>query len=144
MSTLIALLLAAGLSPETSGREHVGLAASVEFLGGTRDGDVVVRFMPLDAAVQVNAEPAPRLTLDTTQRLLAEAARRATPATRQTFPNGRYLDTQVGVRFPVRLLAGAARGAHAVQGTLTYFYCSTSAGWCRRAQDEVEISLSVP
>ncbi len=141
MSILIALLLAAGLAPETSGRDHVGLAASAEFPSGMRDGDVVVRFMPLDPAVQVNAEPAPRLTLDPGQRVLAESARRAPPVTRQAFPNGRYLDPQAGVRFPVRLLSGAGRGAHVVKGTLTYFYCSTSAGWCRRALDEVEINV---
>ncbi len=145
MSILAALLLTvASLPPDASGREHVGLATTFERGRVEREGDVVVLFTPLDPAVHLNAEPAPRLRLDPTQRVLAEAAGPTPAAAREPFPNGRYLDPRVGVRFPVRLRPGATRGHHTVSGTLIYFYCSTSEGWCRRAQDKVEVSLSIP
>ncbi len=144
MLKLAALLLAAVTLPlPQSGREHVGLAATLEHgAGGERD--VVVRFMPLLPSVHVNAEPAPRLALDPEQRLLRESPRTAPPATRLAFPHGRYLDTRVGVRFPARVVPGAKAGRHTLRGTLTYFYCSVTEGWCRRAQDEVEIEASLP
>lgn len=145
MSILATLLLAlTALAPEVSGREHVGLAAAFERGTVGREGDVVVRFMPLDPAVHVNAEPTPRLTLEGLPRVLEESTRPAQAATREAFPNGRYLDTRVGLRFPAKLRPDVAPGRHTVLGTLTYFYCSTTEGWCRRAQDQVEISVSLP
>lgn len=145
MSILASLLLTlTALSPDVSGREHVGLAAAFERGTVGHEGHVVVRFMPLDPAVHVNAEPTPRLALDGLPRVLDESTRPAPAATREAFPNGRYLDTRVGLRFPAKLRPGAARGQHTVLATLTYFYCSTTEGWCRRAQDQVEVSVSVP
>jgi hypothetical protein len=137
------LLLSVAAPPPVSGREHVGLSAAFEHSGSGPEGDVVIRFMPLDAPVQVNAEPAARLTLDLGQRLLHESSRPAPPVPRQPFPNARYVDTRVGVRFPVRLAPGT-RGRHTLHASLTYFYCSTTEGWCRRAQDDVEIELNLP
>lgn len=143
MLAALVFALSSTLSLAASGREHVGLAAGVEQVRGG-EADVVVSFMPLDGAIRVNAEPAPRLALDPEQPALAESSRAAPPLPRAGFPNGRYLDTRAGVRFPVRLARGAARGRHTVHARVTYFYCSQTEGWCRRAQDDVEFSVDVP
>lgn len=135
---------AAVAAPAASGHEHVGLAASLERDASGGEADVVVRFMPLDAAIHVNADPAPRVTLDSQQRLLDDSSRPAPPPARAAFPNGRYLDTQAGVRFPVRISRLAPSGRHTVRAAVLYFYCSQAEGWCRRAQDDVEVSFSVP
>lgn len=146
MSILAALLLFVipALAPAPSGHEHVGLAASFERNASGGEADIVVRFMPLEAAIQVNADPAPRLTLDAQQRVLDESARPVPPPPRAAFPNGRYVDTQHGARFPVRVSVAAPKGRHSVRASVLYFYCSQAEGWCRRAQDDVEVSVTVP
>lgn len=139
---LLAVISAA--TPAASGYEHVGLAASLERQASGGEADLVVRFIPLDASIHVNADPAPRLTLDSEQRVLDDSARPVPPPPRAAFPNGRYVDTQSGVRFPVRINRMAPQGRHSVRASVLYFYCSQDEGWCRRAQDSVEVSVNVP
>lgn len=143
----LAVVLSSALAtapPAASGHEHVGLAASFEREASGGEADVVVRFMPLEAGIHVNADPPPRLTLDPDQRVLDDSSRPAPPPPRAAFPNGRYLDTQAGVRLPVRMSPMVPKGRHTVRAAVLYFYCSQAEGWCRRAQDEVEVSVTVP
>ncbi len=143
MNALLPLLLALGaLLADESGREHVGLAASFEREQSGGEAHVVVRFMPLQGAVQVNADPAPRLQLPADQDVLEESQRPVPPPPRAAFPNARYIDTHKGVSFPVRLGRQARPGPHVVRARVTFFYCSTAEGWCRRATDEVDIGLT--
>lgn len=142
---LLAMLLAAGASALVqSGREHVGLSAAFE--AAAQPGApawVTVQFLPLDPAVHVNVEPAPRLSLPEQQDLLSEPP---TPVPARVTAEGllgRYVDPNVPVRFAVALSPRAARGRHIVRASITYFYCSASAGWCRRASDDVDVSVNV-
>jgi hypothetical protein len=141
---VVLLSALAAAAPAASGSEHVGLAASLERKASGGEADVVVRFMPLDAPIHVNADPAPRLTLDAEQRVLDESQRLPPPPPRAAFPNGRYVDTQAGVRFPVRVSRTAPPGRHTLRASVLYFYCSQAEGWCRRAHDEVELSVTIP
>jgi hypothetical protein len=139
-----AILLAAGVSALIqSGREHVGLAAVFE--AATQPGapaSIAVQFLPLDPSVHVNAEPLPRLSLPESQDILTEPPN---PVPARVTPEGllgRYIDPQTPVRFAVVLSPKAAKGRHVVRATVTYFYCSSSAGWCRRASDDVDVPVN--
>jgi len=105
---------------------------------------VIVSLLPLEPDIRVNEDPAPRLKLDATQKILVyEPPKKASGA----FPdpdNPRYLDPQIPVRFEVGLAEGAPQGSHAVKATVTYFYCSKRQGWCRKGTKDVELAVSVP
>jgi hypothetical protein len=107
---------------------------------------VVVTFHPLDPDVRVNETPAPRLKLDLTQVVLVD---KQAPASSQV-PDydplaAKYLDPARPVSFPVAIAPTAPKGAHEVNASVVYFYCSTREAWCRRGTTEVLIpAINVP
>lgn len=109
------------------------------------NGAIAVTFAPKDPDVHVNEEPAPRLKLDPAQTALVD--RQAPPASRVVpfDPDAaRYLDPLVPVSFPVAWAPGAPKGTHSVKATVTFFYCSSRGGWCRKGSADVEVPISVP
>ena len=129
------LLVLAGTSPAAPAFFDV----TARFVPGKSAGagEVAVTFVPRDPDVKVNEHPAPRLTLDPTQKLLVDkpvkaAARPAASA------EPAYLDLTLPVVFPV---AVAAPKPATVRGNVTYFYCSKRDGWCRKGTSEVEVSV---
>jgi hypothetical protein len=107
------------------------------------DATIAVQLTPLDPQVRVNEDPAPRLKLDAAQQvLLDKPAPRKSPRAEPGV--GRYLDPALPVAFPVTVASGAPRGDHTVKGTVTYFYCSKSEGWCRKGTADIEVPVKVP
>ena len=100
-------------------------------------GEVAVSFVPRDPDVQVNEYPAPRLKLDASQKVLAEKPFTAAPPP----PPGQtaYLDLSFPLVFPVAVSAPSSSAT--VKGSLTYFYCSKRAGWCRKGTADLEIPV---
>lgn len=139
------MLLAAGASALVhSGREHVGL--SVTFEAPERPGAhayVTVQFMPLDPAVHVNIDPVPRLRLGGAHDVLTDTPEPVPVQPKAEGLLGQYIDPRSPVRFAVALQPKPARGRHVVPASVTYFYCSASAGWCRRATDDVEVPVTL-
>lgn len=109
------------------------------------NGAVAVLFTPRDPDVHVNEAPAPRLKLAADQAVLIDKQLPAAHAEEPPAEPGqaRYLDLGAPVRFAVALAPGVAKGQHMVKGSLTYFYCSKKAGWCRKGTSEVEIPVVV-
>jgi hypothetical protein len=109
-------------------------------------GSVAVTFTPRDPDVRVNQEPPPRLKLDPAQGVLdyrPPARPASTPAPDFDPQTARYLEPAIPYAFPVSIKPGAAKGAHRVKGSVTYFYCSKSAGWCRKGSAEVNVPVTV-
>jgi len=98
-------------------------------------GEVAVTSEPKDPDFHLNANPAPRLKLDTTQKLLGDK-----PGARPSVGGEKYVDTTFPVVFPVTVLA-PVKGEQAVKGSLVYYYCSQREGWCRRGSAELEIPV---
>jgi len=106
---------------------------------------VAVTFTPHDPDVRVNQEPAPRLKLDPDQRVLdyrppSSHPRRGTAGT----DTPHYLEPAIPYAFAVTLKPGAPKGEHRVKASVVYFYCSKSAGWCRKGTGEVDVPVTVP
>lgn len=108
-------------------------------------GAIAVTFVPTDPDVHVNEAPAPRLTLDPAQTLLVD---KQAPAPDRVVPydpdTAESLDLTFPVLFPVAIAKGAPKGAHPLAASVTYFYCSKRAGWCRKGTTEVSVSVTVP
>jgi len=126
--------------------EHVGVTAAFKASSkpGT-PGAIVVTLAPLNPAIRVNEEPAPRLKLDPDQRTLVDKQPPAPTRLASFDPEtARYLDPKAPVSFPVAWAPAAPKGPQTVKGTVTYFYCSKTEGWCRKGTAEVEVALTVP
>ena len=134
---LRALLLAtAAASAPTS----VGVTAT--FVPVSRTGApaaVEVRFTPADPDVHINRFPPPRLELEPRQGVLKLSP---VPAAKPAAEDAKYLGPAEPYRFPV-VAKGTTAGAQIVKGTVTYFYCSQRAGWCRKGSNDVEVAVKL-
>ena len=138
MNLLFALLLAGG-------PRHFDVQAS--FVPAAKPGGeaaVAVFFTPLDPAVRINQDPAPRLKLAVEQAVLVQKPVAAPPAAPASPGETRYLDTATPVRFPIAIAAGASKGKQTVKASVTYFYCSKTEGWCRKGASDLEFPVQVP
>jgi hypothetical protein len=140
------LLALAPLTLLAAGPQHFTLTAS--YAPAARPGgnaSIAVTFVPTDPDVHINETPAPRLKLDPAQAVLVD---KQTPAPERVEPfdpeKAKYIDTAVPLFFPVALAKGAPKGAQSVNATVTYFYCSKRAGWCRKGTTDVEVAVDVP
>jgi hypothetical protein len=138
MMSMVVLALAAG-------PVHFDLSASYD--PPSKPGStaaVVVLFSPRNPDVAVDEEPAPRIKLDPEQSVLLDKqpppSTRVQPADPAT---AKFLDPKVPVRFPVALSPSAPKGTQTVKATVTYFYCSTREGWCRKGATEVAFPVDV-
>ncbi|HET8646274.1 MAG TPA: hypothetical protein VFO85_12340 [Vicinamibacteria bacterium] len=140
MSVLLPLVLALqGLAAPA----HVKVAASYVPPAPGGEPAVAVQLTPLAPDIRVNEDPAPRLRLAADQVLVEKPLpRRSPPAAAPG--QGRYLDPNLPVTFPVKVGPRAARGEHTVKATVTYFYCSKSEGWCRKGTADVDFPVRVP
>jgi hypothetical protein len=135
------------LTPVAAGAaETKPVAVTARFVPAARPGAearLMVTLVPVDSAVRVNEEPPPRLKLDPAQVVLED---RQKVTRREAGEEGppRYLDPLLPIVFPVALRADAPKGQQTVKGSVIYFYCSKSEGWCRKGTSDVEVSVRVP
>lgn len=139
---LLTLLLATSAAGPLEQSSEVGgtsphFAVSAEFRPGkgANTGEVAVTFAPRDPDVNINATPPPQLKLDASQKVLAER-----PAPRRAASEEKYLDTTFPFLFPVAVL-GTLHGEQSVKGSVTYYYCSHRAGWCRKGVADLEFPV---
>lgn len=107
-------------------------------------GSIAVTFGTLDPDVRVNETPAPRIKLGSSDVLVDRqppAASKIEPYDPET---ASYLDLALPVYFPVALAKGAEKGSHEVPVSVTYFYCSKRAGWCRKGTADLAVLVNVP
>lgn len=138
------LALALLLQTTPAASTYVSLEAA--FQPAPRTGapaSIAVTFTPRDPDVAVNQEPPPRLALDPAQTVLSL---RPVPSAKRKAADPdttRYLEPAIPYAFPVDVKPGAAPGEHAVKATVMYFYCSKTAGWCRKGSAGVDVSVTV-
>lgn len=134
---LVALLLLAG-------PRHFDISAVFEpprKPGG--GGAIAVSFSALDPDVHVNETPAPRIKLPAGAVLVDKqpaASEKLAPFDPAT---ASYLDLSLPIEFPVEFAKDAPKGSQQVPVTLTYFYCSKRAGWCRKGSAELSVGVDV-
>jgi hypothetical protein len=141
---LISLLVVATFAAATDGQVSV----DARFLppGSANDAAAIaVTLTPKDRAIVVNERPAPRLSLDPGQTVLIDKQLPRLSSGAPVDPaQARYLDPRIPVRFPVALAPSAPRGTHLVRGSVTFYYCSKSEGWCKKGTSEIAVDVTVP
>jgi hypothetical protein len=123
------------------------VAVSATFTAPAKPGaqaSVSVTLTPQEPGIVVNENPAPRLALDPTQKILVDKQAPKSAAPPPDPAHAKYLDPLVPIEFPVALRAGAAKGVHTVAATVTFFYCSKRESWCRKGTTDVSFDVRVP
>jgi hypothetical protein len=141
----VAILATLALGEGSAHADRVSVSASYVPPGKPgATAAVAVVFDTRDPDVHVNRDPAPRLALDSEQRVLLDKqpprARRGGSADVEA---AGFYEPGTPVTFAVAVAPGAPKGEHEVKGTVTYFYCSQRDGWCRKGTSEIEIPVAV-
>jgi hypothetical protein len=139
---LVALAVLCMAGPPV-GRVHFDVEAVFEPAARKgQDDAIVVTFTPRDPDVKINEDPAPSLKLDPLQLVLEDRQKPAIGHGPAADPEAaKYLDLAKPVRFPVARSAQAPPGPQNVRASVTYFYCSTREGWCRRGKADMEVAV---
>ena len=135
------MLLALGAPPALAGEPEL-FQASARFVPAPDAGAPLIHVVltTTDADVRVKRRPAPRLRLSSTQRSLTLLEHHP-EGKAETDPQ--YVDLEQPLRFPAELTDEAPREPHGVEATLSFVYCSTSRGWCRKGSTRVEIPIEI-
>jgi hypothetical protein len=133
------------------------LASHLAFAGGSPSNDYVrlevqppstalrpgssavveLLFTPVDG-IHVNIDPPVQFALDSTTALTLTGK----PAMTKDTDTG-YLSTTTPVKQTIVLGKNIPAGRLSVKGTVTYFFCSESEGWCNRQKQPVEFTIFV-
>jgi len=93
-----------------------------------------------DDDLRISHKPAPRLRLAPAQRTLVLLDAKETGEVpldpQRTSPAQPF-------RFPVTFDMDAPKRPHKVEATLSFVYCSTSKGWCRKGTTRLEIPVEL-
>ncbi len=100
-------------------------------------GLIELRFFPADG-IHVNVDPPVKFSLDSATGLVLNGRPLMTADARSG-----YLSTTAPVQQKVTLGRKVAPGQCTVKGTVTYFFCSDSEGWCKRQKVPVEFTILV-
>ena len=137
---LILHLLSAGLTGGESGDSHfvkvdVSLADSV-LRPGDR-GRVLVSFTPVDG-IHINVDPPVTLTIRKNSLLSLQG----NPDMTTDKVTG-FLSTETPVGQLFSISHKATPGPHTITGTITYYFCSDTEGWCRKQSQAVTLTLNI-
>ncbi len=61
---------------------------------------------------------------------------------RQVADEGGIVRTSEPLRQPVALAAGTRPGRYRAEGTVTYYFCSGTEGWCQRKVEHVQLQVT--
>jgi hypothetical protein len=137
--TKLALPLLLALAPVASGAEPPFLVTALwEPAHGQRPAAVALRFAADADDLRVNREPAPRLEWPLGMAAKPAAApAEARPAVAGDPDEAQYLAPGE----PFRLYFAAPPGRGTVEPKAVFFYCSKSAGWCKKGVVPVPVVL---
>jgi hypothetical protein len=140
------LLSLAPVALLAAGPQHFTLSAAYQPPAkASGNGAIAVTFMATDPDVHINEAPAPRIKLDPAQNVFVDKQAPVPDRVEAFDPdNAKYIDLSLPVVFPVAIAKGAPKGAQTVPVTVTYFYCSKRAGWCRKGTTDVDVTVNVP
>jgi hypothetical protein len=140
--SLAAILLAGIAGPVRTGtperNEHVRCDASLSASSFRRgaSGEIRMLLTP-EAGIHVNGSPPPEVILAPGSVATVEGSVGLTP------DSAGYLRPGAPVVQRIAIPGNAPRGKHHLRGTLTYYYCSDTEGWCMQFRQQFELRLTI-
>ena len=135
----LSLLGSVSQAGETTQNEHVRVEVSLS-KPSAMPGDkleLAVRFKPADG-IHITSDPplAIHVTPSNMVQLLGKWSQIVDSTTG-------YLATEEPVKQPMRIPSTTTPGQHLLTATITYYFCSDEAGWCRKFVETLQLPLTV-
>ncbi len=100
-------------------------------------GELTIMLEPAEG-FHINANPPVELRLDDPKTIMLKGA-----LTQAVDRKNGYLSTRTPVRQTFYVPKETPAGSHTITGTVTYFYCSDTEGWCQRYKQPVSVSFTL-
>ena len=131
-----AFVCAAACAGTPEENEHVSCTATLSAPSFRRGDTAAIRVVLTPArGIHLNGSPLPSLRLDPGSVVLARGGAEAAVGAQG------YLESDVVQHVTIR--KDAPRGKNVLRGTVTYYYCSDTEGWCMRYKQALELSLTI-
>jgi hypothetical protein len=125
-----------GDSPQANTYVKVDISFSQNDLKAGETGKLLIFFTPQDE-IHITTDPPMRFALTSSE--LFVLGERLVPTDTATG----YVDTSQPVVQDLQVKTIAIPGKATLKGTLTYYFCSDSEGWCRRFNQPVELDATI-
>ena len=116
---------------------QVEVTVSARTMKAGESGELRIAFTPA-AGIHVNTTPAVEFRIDSSSAFVMKGK----PTQERDAITG-FLSTTAPVRQLFGIAEGTGSGLHALRGTVVYYYCSDSEGWCMRFRQRVELPITI-
>ena len=116
-------------------RFEIRLASTSLTRGGT--GEIILSLIP-NEGIHINTDPAMEFEFEK-QSSVHFLGITSLPANAKTG----YLNAEQPIKYSFALDKNISRGKHSIKGTVRYFFCSDTEGWCNRFVQPIELRYTV-
>lgn len=116
-------------------RAEIRLASTTMTQGGT--GEIILYLTP-NEGIHINTDPAMEFEFEkqTSIRFLGITS---LPTNAKTG----YLNAEQPIKYSFALDKNISRGKHSIRGSVRYFFCSDTEGWCNRFVQPIDLHYAV-
>lgn len=126
-----------GSSPSENKYVHVEIALQDTTIAAGTDGAILLAFSPVDG-IHINTDPPVEFAIEKNSPITLTGDPDIT-ADKETG----FLSTSSPIRQQFRVSTEATPGTHFVKGTIVYYFCSDTQGWCTKFKQSVTLKLIV-
>jgi hypothetical protein len=141
LSVLLPLLCLCSVPLPSSGEVFTGVKCNIHLATSTlkpgAKGEIVVSFAP-EEGIHINTDPAIEFEFEK-DTLVHFTGITSMPKAEKTG----QLDTKRPIRYSFTLDKNIQKGKHTLRGSLLYFFCSDTEGWCNRSSQPIQLTFTV-
>lgn len=100
-------------------------------------GTILISFVPVDG-IHINADPPVTVTIEKNRVLSLKGDPDVT-----VDKESEALSTSTPVEQRFTVSSKATPGEHTIKGTIIYYFCSDTEGWCRRFSQPMTLKLNI-
>ena len=100
-------------------------------------GTILMSFTPIDG-IHINTDPSITVKLEKNRLISLQGE-----PDFDTDKESGFLSTSTPVEQQFRVSQKAKSGEHTIKGTIVYYFCSDTEGWCRKLSQPVTLMLNI-
>jgi hypothetical protein len=125
----------------SSGAAFTGVKCDIHLATSTlkpgAKGEIIVSFAP-EEGIHINTDPAIEFEFEK-DTLVHFTGVASMPKVEKTG----YLDTKKSIKYSFTLDKNIQKGKHTLKGSVRYFFCSDTEGWCNRSSQPIQLTFTV-
>ncbi len=124
-----------GAQENTHVRSDIRLTSTTMTRGGT--GEIILYLTP-NEGIHINTDPVMEFEFEK-QSSVRFLGITSLPTNAKTG----YLNTEQPIKYSFALDKNISKGKHSIRGTVRYFFCSDTEGWCNRFVQLIDLRYTV-